>query len=88
MKAPGYPYFNKLRLAARDFRPLSYEPDRLNARAGEPSVPERLLGLPNVVLTPHIASATLETRAAMTRVLVENVLAFLSGEPLPNPVDR
>ena len=51
-------------------------------------MPERLLGLPNVVLTPHIASATLETRAAMTRVLVENVLAFLSGEPLPNPVDR
>jgi glyoxylate reductase len=60
----------------------------LDVFAGEPSVPERLLGLPNVVLTPHIASATLETRAAMTRVLVENVLAFLSGEPLPNPVDR
>lgn len=60
----------------------------LDVFAGEPRVPERLLGLPNVVLTPHIASATLETRAAMTRVLVENVLAFLSGEPLPNPVDR
>ena len=52
----------------------------------EPRVPEALLGLPNVVLTPHVASATVETRAAMTRVLVENVLAHLGGEPLPNPV--
>jgi glyoxylate reductase len=52
----------------------------------EPRVPERLLGLPNVVLTPHVASATVETRAAMTRVLVENVLAFVRGEPLPNEV--
>jgi lactate dehydrogenase-like 2-hydroxyacid dehydrogenase len=52
----------------------------------EPRVPERLLHLPNVVLTPHVASATVETRAAMTRVLVENVLAFVRGEPLPNEV--
>jgi glyoxylate reductase len=52
----------------------------------EPHVPERLRGLPNVVLTPHIASATVETRAAMTRVVVDNVLAFERGEPLPNPV--
>jgi len=52
----------------------------------EPHVPEALLGLPNVVLTPHIASATVETRAAMTRVVVDNVLAFARGEPLPTPV--
>jgi len=52
----------------------------------EPHVPGRLRGLPNVVLTPHIASATVETRAAMTRVVVDNVLAFERGEPLPNPV--
>jgi glyoxylate reductase len=58
----------------------------LDVFADEPHVPERLLGLPNVVLAPHIASATVETRAAMTRVLVENVLAFLRGEPLPNEV--
>jgi glyoxylate reductase len=60
----------------------------LDVFAEEPEVPERLLGLPNVVLTPHIASATVETRGAMTRVLVDNVLAFLHREPLPNAVDR
>ena len=58
----------------------------LDVFTDEPHVPERLLDLPNVVLTPHIASATVETRAAMTRVLVENVLAFVRGEPLPNEV--
>ena len=58
----------------------------LDVFVDEPNVPERLLELPNVVLTPHVASATVETRAAMTRVLVDNVLAFLSGDPLPNQV--
>ncbi|HET7352894.1 MAG TPA: D-glycerate dehydrogenase [Gaiellaceae bacterium] len=58
----------------------------LDVFAGEPHVPDALLGLPNVVLTPHVASATVETRAAMTRVLVDNVLAFVRGEPLPNEV--
>lgn len=52
----------------------------------EPHVPERLRDLPNVVLTPHIASATIETRAAMTRVVVDNVLAHRRGEPALTPV--
>ncbi len=45
----------------------------------EPHVPPALFGLPNVVLTPHIASATIETRSAMTRIVVDNVLAFSRG---------
>jgi glyoxylate reductase len=52
----------------------------------EPQVPEALLNLPNVVLAPHIGSATVETRAAMTRIVVDNVLALTRGEPLVTPV--
>jgi glyoxylate reductase len=58
----------------------------LDVFAHEPHVPPALFDLPNVVLTPHIGSDTVETRAAMTRVVVDNVLAFLCGEPLPNPI--
>ena len=52
----------------------------------EPAVPGALLDLPNVVLTPHVGSATQETREAMTRVLVDNLQAAEAGRPLPNPV--
>jgi glyoxylate reductase len=52
----------------------------------EPHVPEELLELPNVVLTPHLGSATRQTREAMTRLVVDNVLAFERGEPLVSPV--
>ena len=58
----------------------------LDVFANEPHVPPQLFELPNVVLTPHIASDTSETRAAMSRVVVDNILAFERGEPLPNPV--
>lgn len=43
----------------------------------------RLKALPNVILTPHIASATVEARQAMSRLAAENILAVLEGrEPL------
>ena len=58
----------------------------LDVFAHEPRVPRALLDLPNVVLTPHIASATAATREAMTRVLVDNLLAARDGRELPNPV--
>jgi lactate dehydrogenase-like 2-hydroxyacid dehydrogenase len=60
----------------------------LDVYADEPNVPPELLDLPNVVLTPHIGSATGGTREAMTRVLVDNILALERGEPLPNEVSR
>jgi glyoxylate reductase len=58
----------------------------LDVFAHEPEVPTELLALPNVVLTPHIGSATQETREAMTRVLVDNLQAAAAGKPVPNPV--
>jgi glyoxylate reductase len=58
----------------------------LDVFAHEPEVPPELLGLPNVVLTPHVGSATAETREAMTRVLVDNLLAVERGRQPPNPV--
>lgn len=58
----------------------------LDVFAHEPHVPEELLPLPNVVLTPHLGSATRQTREAMTRIVVDNVLAFERGEPLVTPV--
>jgi glyoxylate reductase len=58
----------------------------LDVFAHEPSVPQALLGLSNVVLTPHIGSGTLETREAMTRLVVDNLLAAERGEPLVTPL--
>ena len=58
----------------------------LDVFVDEPDVPADLLGLPNVVLTPHIGSATARTREAMTRVLVDNVRAADAGRRLLNPV--
>ena len=46
----------------------------------------KLLTLPNVTVTPHMASATTETRDAMAMLTVENILAGLAGAPLPTEV--
>jgi glyoxylate reductase len=58
----------------------------LDVFAHEPDVPRELLDLPNVVLTPHIGSATRQTREAMTRLVVDNLLAVERGEPALTPV--
>ncbi len=58
----------------------------LDVFVGEPSVPAELLGLENVVLTPHLGSATRRAREAMTRLVVDNLLAVEQGEPPLTPV--
>jgi glyoxylate reductase len=58
----------------------------LDVFAREPHVPEELLGLTNVVLTPHLGSGTRQAREAMTRIAVDNILALERGEPLVSPV--
>jgi glyoxylate reductase len=52
----------------------------------EPVVHPALLGLDNIVLAPHIGSATRETRTAMADLAVRNVRAVLAGEPPLTPV--
>jgi lactate dehydrogenase-like 2-hydroxyacid dehydrogenase len=52
----------------------------------EPRVPQALRDLDNVVLTPHMASATHETRQAMADLALANLLAHFAGEPLKSPV--
>lgn len=53
----------------------------------EPTVHPGLIGLPNVVLAPHIASASHATRVEMARLAVENCLAVLEGKAPPTPVN-
>jgi glyoxylate reductase len=66
--------------------------DRVIAGAGldvyerEPQVEPMLLELENVVLLPHIASASEQTRVRMAVRAAENILAFLDGKPLLDPV--
>ena len=57
----------------------------LDVYEGEPAVPEKLLSMENVVLFPHLGSASRETRVAMGMRVVENLQAFFNGEA---PRDR
>jgi lactate dehydrogenase-like 2-hydroxyacid dehydrogenase len=63
----------------------------LDVFANEPHVPEALFGMTNVVLTPHIGSATVETRRAMGDLVVDNLLQHLADgrviSPVPECVD-
>ncbi len=52
----------------------------------DPTDTYELRKLPNVVLTPHTASASIEARQAMSRAAAENILAFLDGKMPPNAV--
>jgi lactate dehydrogenase-like 2-hydroxyacid dehydrogenase len=58
----------------------------LDVFADEPHVPQALWTLPHVVLTPHMASATRETRQAMADLAFANLHAGVTGAPLRSPV--
>jgi glyoxylate reductase len=58
----------------------------LDVFAAEPRVPDRLRALDNVVLLPHLGSATLETRQAMFDLAWDNLLLGLRRQPLLTPV--
>lgn len=60
----------------------------LDVYEDEPKVEPGLLGLDNVVLAPHLGSATTETRTAMAALAVDNVLAVLDGREPLTPVAR
>ena len=48
----------------------------------EPSVPEALFAMENVVLLPHVGSATHPTRKAMGQLQIDNLAAYFAGKPL------
>lgn len=52
----------------------------------EPNVPPELIAMSNVVLTPHMASGTRETREAMAQLTLDNLDAHFAGTPLLTPV--
>ena len=58
----------------------------LDVYAKEPHVPEELFKMDNVVLSPHMASATLETRSKMGQLVLDNLKAHFAGQELLTPV--
>ncbi len=60
----------------------------LDVYENEPNPNSAFLDLDNVLLTPHIGSATSETRIAMTQLAVDNLEAFFKQQPLPSEVNN
>ena len=58
----------------------------LDVFADEPRVPAALIALDNVVLQPHVASATHPTRKAMGQLVIDNLAAHFAGKPLVTPI--
>ena len=58
----------------------------LDVYEGEPEVAPELIAMENVVLLPHLGSATIETRVAMGMKVLDNARAFFAGETPPNRV--
>jgi len=60
----------------------------LDVFVNEPEVPTELLAMENVVLLPHVGSASVFTRERMDQLLVDNILAWAAGEPPLTPVPQ
>jgi lactate dehydrogenase-like 2-hydroxyacid dehydrogenase len=58
----------------------------LDVYDSEPDVPETLLALDSVVLQPHVASATRQTRLRMAQLVIDNIAAYVARQPLLTPV--
>lgn len=58
----------------------------LDVFVDEPRVPDALLQMDNVVLQPHVGSGTHATRAAMAKMVTDNVAAWFAGRPLLSPI--
>lgn len=58
----------------------------LDVFEGEPALNPRFVALPNVLLQPHHASGTFETRAAMGQLVRDNLAAHFAGQPLLTPI--
>lgn len=58
----------------------------LDVFEAEPKVPAALMKMDNVVLAPHVGSATHHTRNAMAQLVVDNLKAWREGRPPPTPV--
>lgn len=58
----------------------------LDVFADEPNVPEAMIKMDNVVLSPHAGSGTVETRSKMGHLVLDNLDAHFSGKPLLTPV--
>ncbi|MBL4820769.1 MAG: 2-hydroxyacid dehydrogenase [Gammaproteobacteria bacterium] len=59
----------------------------LDVYNNEPHVHQELLAMKNVILLPHIGSATIETRTAMGQLVIDNLLAWAQRKPLLTPVE-
>ena len=58
----------------------------LDVYESEPSVPDALISMDNVVLLPHIGGGTVEARSVMGKLMIANIDAHFNGEPLISPV--